>query len=162
MSEEKRFYRAALESQLDHLKGRLEGPDASYWGHMGQWAQDFDLWLERARPWISCASRLIALRVEQILKGFKPDDRSEPDRKKFVDLVEEAEKQLKRPGSSIQVIDLSGAGGAEKTVETPVHEAVCPFISDTNTMLPAGLVEVPEYLQPGGNVPVQFRYIIPN
>ena len=162
MNEEQHRYRDALESQLGHLRGRLEGPDASHWEQMGKWAMDFDLWLERARPWISCASQLISLRVEQILKGFKPAARSEVDRRKFANLLEEAEKQLSKPGSAIQILDLGCRDDEGRSSAGPANRGLGARLAEREALLPFGLVEIPEHLQPEGSPPVQFRYIIPN
>lgn len=162
MESESLFYRAALESQLGHLKDRLERPEGNHWRKMGIWARDFDLWLERARPWIPCASRLISLRVEQIVKGYRPDGRSEEDRSRLRDLLQEAERHLNDPSGAIQVLDL---GTQRKTAECPQTLEVSGFqpISDEyNALLPTGLVEIPEDFQPEGNQPIHFRYLIPN
>jgi hypothetical protein len=162
MESESLFYRAALESQLGHLKDRLERPEGNHWRKMGIWARDFDLWLERAKPWIPCASRLISLRVEQIVKGYRPDGRSEEDRSRFRDLLQEAERHLQDPNGAIQVLDL---GTSPKASECPEPVEVGDFrpISDEyNALLPTGLVEIPEDFQPEGNPPIHFRYLIPN
>lgn len=162
MESESPFYLAALESQLGHLKDRLERPEGNHWRKMGIWARDFDLWLERARPWIPCASRLISLRVEQIVKGYRPDGRSEEDRSRFRDLLQEAERHLNDPNGAIQVLDLSASPKNNGCPETLEIEGLSTFSNEYHTLLPTGLVEIPEDFQPGGNPPIHFRYLIPN
>ncbi len=84
----------ALGNKLENLKKRLNLPNASHWRQMGKLAQDFTLWLERARPWMNCAAPLIALRVEQIAGELGPQAPPEVVLKKFSDLLEEATRHL--------------------------------------------------------------------
>jgi len=99
-------YIEALENQLAFLKTRLKEPHAAEWRQLGKLAQEFTVWLERARPWISCASSLIAIRVEQVLGEVVPGKPCGNCLGKLSNLLEEAGRQLARPGSSLQVLDL--------------------------------------------------------
>jgi hypothetical protein len=152
----------ALESQLENLKSRLSRPDASHWRQMGKLAQDFTVWLERAKPWMTCAAPLIALRVEQIVGELDPEKPSLQALRKFSHLLEEAGRHLANPGLPIQVIDLeteriSMALSPDKEKPHP-----WPASSWEGVVLPAGLVEIPEVLRPQGYSPVHFRFVIPN
>ena len=146
----------ALTHQLGFLKSRIQEPGAAHWRKMGKLAQDFTVWLERAKPWISTASNLIALRVEQVMGEVEIERPSQNCLEKLSDLLEEAGRQLTQPGLPIQVIDLQKK---EKTVLDSSSESC--FIPG-GVALPSTLVEIPELLRPKGNVPVQFLYIIPN
>ncbi|SRR5579871_3872873 len=145
-----------LLSQLEMLKKRSREPGSVYWRKMGKLAQDFTVWLERAKPWMSCASSLIALRVEQVMGDVVPDHSCESSLIKLFDLMEEAGRQLSSPGLPIQVIDLNGEGTA---CTRPDDESL---LVAGGIGLPSSLVEIPEILRPQGNVPAQFLYIIPN
>jgi hypothetical protein len=162
MNQESKLYRQALESQLDHLRQRLDKPDADQWRKMGKWAQDFDLWLERARPWIPCASRLISLRVEQIVRDYAPGERSDRALRKFSNLLEEAFRQLRQPGGVIQVLDLEPERASENLEKKEETQVLMPYHANSGTQLPFDLIMIPEQFQPEGNPPVHFRYIIPN
>jgi len=152
----KHIHLEALAGQLEFLKSRIQDRDASQWRQMGKLAQDFTVWLERAKPWMSCASNLIALRVEQVMGDVVPDHPCDSCLVKLSDLMEEAGRQLSHPGLPIQVIDLKGNGKAcPKTDEGP-------YPATGGVSLPPTLIEIPEILRPQGNVPVQFLYIIPN
>lgn len=153
--ENKPIHLEALANQLEYLKGRTQEPDAAHWRKMGKLAQDFTVWLERARPWISCASSLIALRVEQVIGEVDPQRPSESSLRKIYDLLEEAGRQLTSPGMPIQVLDLDReARAVEPSAESG---EVCSSVD-----LPSELIAIPEFLRPEGNSPVQFRFIIPN
>src|SRR5581483_2465695 len=139
---------------------------------MGKWGKDFDLWLERARPWIPCASRLISLRVEQIIKDYTPGSRSEAALGKFENLLKEAFRQLHQPGS-IQVLDLEQdeAPGSVVELEPPkatdrsghlVENGNQVLFSWEGAAFPAGLVPIPEILHPEGDMGPHFRYVFPN
>lgn len=154
--EKKHVHLEALASQLEFLKTRIQDPDAAQWRHMGKLAQDFTVWLEGAKPWMSCASNLIALRVEQVMGDVVPDHPSESCLIKLSDLLEEAGRQLSHPGLPIQVIDLNGEGKGRPKDEKETFRAA------GGIQLPPTLVEIPEMLRPQGNVPAQFLYIIPN
>ena len=99
----------SLESQLGVLKSRLREPDAARWRQIGKFAQEFTVWLERARPWISCASSLIALRVEQVVGEAFPGRACYKCLRKLSSLLDEASRQLARPGSPLQVPGLPKA-----------------------------------------------------
>lgn len=146
----------ALETQLEVLKSRLKRPDAAYWRQMGKLAQDFTVWLERARPFIPCASTLIALRVEQVM-GEVDFSRANPKAlRKLSDLLNEASRQLSQPGSPIQVIDL------EREEITHIDSEPKSCFTPGGAVLPSDLIAIPEILRPEGNLPIQFRYLIPN
>ena len=163
MSDEKEYVHLdALGNQLDNLKSRLKRPHASHWRQMGKLAQDFTIWLERARPWMSCAAPLIALRVEQIVGGLDPQVPSEEGLKKFSDLLEEADRHLKNPGLPIQVVDLE-TKRLSKVLSLEAEETYPrPVSSWEGVVLPTGLIEIPDVLRPQGYSPVQFRFVIPN
>lgn len=152
--ENQRLDLGALTSQLEFLKSRIRDADAAHWRKMGKLAQDFTVWLERARPWISCASSLIALRVEQVIGEIDPQRPSETSLKKLSDLLEEASRQLAQPGRPIQVLDMEKEGRASNKPDS------C-FVPE-GVSLPVNLVEIPEILRPRGQPAVQFLYIIPN
>ena len=150
-----RILQLALESQLDLLKRRLENPDAAQWRQLGKMTQDFDLWLERARPLIPCAARLISLRVNQISGTILPEVPAQRAARQLMDLLEEAGRHLANPGSPIQVIDL---GKEERDF---LIAGQCP--ADENLVgLPEEMFELPGWLQPQGEAAVPFRFIIPN
>jgi hypothetical protein len=139
----------------------LSRPDASQWRQIGKLAQDFTVWLERARPWMNCASPLIALRVEQIVGELNPEKPSLKALRKFSHLLEEAGRHLGNPGLPIQVVDLET--DRIDTVLSPEEEPRSwPSSSGEGVVLPDGLVEIPKVLQPQGFPPVHFRFVIPN
>jgi hypothetical protein len=156
-----RVYLEALESQLENLKGRLSRPDASQWRQMGKLAQDFTLWLERAKPWMSCAAPLIALRVEQIVEEWDFNKPSPTALKKFSDLLDEAGRHLKNPNLPIQVVDLE-TEEISSVLSPEEDRRRWPVSSWDGVHLPADLVEIPEVLRPQGNSLVHFRFVIPN
>ncbi len=162
MNEESRLYREVLGNQLELLRGRLARPDAGHWRQMGKLAQDFTVWLERARPWMGCASRLIALRVEQIVGEMIPEHPSEKVLKKFSDLLEEAHRHLSNPGQAIQVIDLERDSASMRLNHESVEDLSCSFAPWEGLSLPSLSVEIPDLLRPDGNPPAPFRYLIPN
>ncbi len=153
--ENKPIHLEALESQLEFLKGRIQEPNAAHWRKIGKLAQDFTVWLERARPWISCASNLIALRVEQVIGDVDPQQPSETSLKKLSNLLEEAGRQLAKPGLPIQVIDLEKAAEAAES-------GLQDYTVRGGIELPSNMVEIPDLLRPEGNPPVHFLYLIPN
>jgi hypothetical protein len=151
----KSVHLTALVNQLEYLKNRTREPDAAHWRKIGKLAQDFTAWLERARPWISCASSLIALRVEQVIGEVDPRQPSEKNLRKISNLLEEASRQLANPGMPIQVLDLEREG--LESLSAAESGAVSGGIA-----LPSGLIEIPEFLCPEGNAPVQYRFLILN
>jgi hypothetical protein len=162
LKNERQIFREALQSQLGRLRSRLERPDAGQWRQMGKFAEDFTLWLERARPWMPCASQLIALRVEQIVDDLGSQTRSKTAVRKFVDLLTEAGRHLEQPGLPIQVVDLEVekvAGVLRKSVQLP---SIWPDMPDCGIGLPEGLFEIPTILQPPNDPPTHFRFLIPN
>lgn len=162
MKNERQIFREALQSQLERLRSRLEKPDAGQWRQMGKFAEDFTLWLERARPWMPCASQLIALRVEQIVDDLGPQTRSEAAVRKFSDLVDEASRHLQQPGLPIQVLDLEIEKVAGVLSEAAQSPSIWPDMPDCGVGLPEGLFEIPAILQPPNDPPTHFRFLIPN
>ena len=152
--EKKTILREDLKNQLDSLKGRAWEPDAAHWRKLGKLAQDFTVWLEKAKPWISCASNLIALRVEQVMGEVDPQRVCGKSLQKLADLLDEAGRQLAYPGQPIQVLDLENGREPSSGPES------CSAAE--SILLPSDLVAIPEMLRPEGNPAVQFLYIIPN
>jgi len=155
-----RILQISLESQLSLLKGRLEHPDASQWRQLGKMTQDFGLWLERARPLIPCAARLISLRVDQICEQLLPERDSEKAVRQLLALLDEAGRHLSDPGSPIQVIDVDREEKAfllGKDLEYPYHS-----LSEGKVGLPFDMFDIPAWLQPDGDPSTPFLFIIPN
>jgi len=160
--EKNRILMASLESQLNLLKRRLETPDASHWRQLGKMTQDFNLWLERARPLIPCAARLISLRVEQISEQLDPETPSEKSVRQLMNLLNEAGRHLTHPQTPIQVIDLErdersfllGEGQGQTYPEGASIQG--------RVGLPLDMVEIPVSFQPQGEFSAPFRFIIPN
>src|SRR5581483_1962397 len=151
----------ALENQLEHLKGRLTLPGANQWRQLGKMAQDFTVWLERARPWMACAAPLIILRVEQIMEELIPERSSEKVLKKFSDLLEEAGRHLATPGLPIQVVDLEEESSTPEGDLGPQRHISLPS-SWVKVSFPEGLVAVPAGLHHAVLSPLAFHYVIPN
>ena len=152
----------SLTLQLEVLKDRIHQPGADQWRKMGKLAQDFTVWLEKARPWLSCASSLISLRIEQIMGDVKPQRPAGKALRKLSDLLNEAARHLANPGAPIQVIDLE-----REEIETPHGETVwegpvAASFASNGPALPSELVEIPSVLFPDENPAIPFRYIIPN
>lgn len=151
----------SLTLQLEEFKSRIHQPQADRWRQMGKLAQDFTVWLERARPWLSCASSLISLRVEQIIGEVEPQRPSGKALQKLSDLLTEAGRHLANPGSPIQVIDLEREG-KNLPVEDSWEGPVAASFAAQGPALPAELVEIPALLCPDENPLIPFRYLIPN
>lgn len=151
----------SLTLQLEEFKDRVQQPGADRWRKMGKLAQDFTVWLERARPWLSCASSLISLRVEQIIGEVEPNRPSGKALQKLSDLLNEAGRHLANPGSPIQVIDLEG--DEKPYLGDPSWEGpVAASFAIQGPALPSDMVEIPSSLYPDNNPAIPFRYIIPN
>jgi len=155
-----RILLAALESQLELLKRRLAHPDAAQWRQLGKLTRDFDLWLERARPLIPCAARLISLRVGQISDQLFPEAPSDKAARQLRDLLDEAGRHLSDPLSPVQVIDLD-----RKERAFLLGKELCgaeQVLNQGRVGLPFDMAEVPPALRPSGDAPLLSHYIIPN
>jgi hypothetical protein len=160
--EKNRILVASLESQLNLLKKCLENPDAAQWRQLGKITQAFNLWLERARPLIPCASRLIALRVAQISEELSPNKPSEKAVRQLMNLLNEAEHHLANPQSPIQVIDLERDERFLLLGEDPCQAGSEVALTQGRIGLPFDMVEIPMPFQPEGISSTAFRFIIPN
>jgi hypothetical protein len=150
-----------LTLQLEEFKDRAHRPGADRWRQMGKLAQDFSVWLERARPWLSCASSLISLRVEQIMVEVEPHGPPGKALQKLSDLLSEAGRHLANPGSPIQVIDLEREG-KDLSVEDPWEGPAAAAFAIHGPALPSEMVTIPSLLYPEKNPAIPFCYIIPN